>query len=144
MRAAVSGATMRAFTYSLAQPRPKGLHGSRWEFSRPNSLSLSRVQSLARFILGETVSAPPTPSIRPLAISIILELRKPSYRIFEMVSRSTDSWAAALSVNKNKKSTRQAVHRFNIQRLSFCASLRAEKCNGCTERGQTEALSRID
>src|SRR5437660_1413099 len=71
---ATSGLTIRTLMYSFDQPRPKGPHGSRWELESPNSVSLSRVHSLARFMLGEPVKRWPTPSIRPLAVSMIFEL----------------------------------------------------------------------
>src|SRR5260370_39447327 len=53
MKVATSGEVMRRLTYSFDQPRPNGPHGSRCSLTSPNSVSLSRVHSLARFMLGE-------------------------------------------------------------------------------------------
>ena len=46
------------------QPRPNGPHASRWALARPQAASLSRVHSLARFMLGEPVSRGPITSVR--------------------------------------------------------------------------------
>src|SRR6185312_7599097 len=107
MIGAISGDTMRTLTYSLAQPRPNGLQGSRWAFTSPKDVSWSRVHSFAFFMLGEPVRRSPMPSIRPLAISMILELWKPSYRMRLMVSRSTFSWANALLIPRVKNADRR-------------------------------------
>src|SRR5580765_5927422 len=78
MMGAMDGDTMRTLTNSLDHPRPKGPQDSSCAFDRPNDVNWSRVHSLACFALGEPVRRGPMPSIKPLAISMILELRKPS------------------------------------------------------------------
>ena len=43
---------------------PNGPHASRWALAAPHAASLSRVHSLARFMLGEPVSRGPMTSVR--------------------------------------------------------------------------------
>src|SRR6476659_1103083 len=55
------------------QPRPKGPHGSRCAFDSPHLARVSRVQSLARFKLGEPVRRGPMTSVRWLSVAITWE-----------------------------------------------------------------------
>src|SRR5688500_2501407 len=68
------------------QPRPNGPHDSSLAFCIPHLSIVSRVHSLARFILGELVKRPPMTSVRYESVCITSERFSPSSRILSMTA----------------------------------------------------------